>query len=263
MKVLPLRAGRRSLIVLLLFCFSPWLRAQSITLVADYWCPYNCEPGSEAPGFMIEIAEGAFAAHGVKVDYRVMPWLRALHAVQKGALDGVIGASKIEAPGFVFPAMAQGRMRNGFWVAAPNPWTYSGVESLQNVRLGVIGGYSYGEEIEAYIQDPANAAQVTVLSGEDPLLRGASMLLRNRLDVLLEDEQVMRHWMAEHNFQSRFSLAGSARNSDIFSQVYVAFSPAGEKSAIYAQWLTDYMEKARRSGELAAILQKYGISDWQ
>lgn len=251
------------LIVLLLLTFCSSLRAQSITLAADYWCPYNCEPGTQAPGFMVEIAQRALAVHGVEVEYRVMPWLRALHAVQKGALDGVIGASKIEAPGFVFPTLPQGQMRNGFWVARPSAWTYAGIESLQNIRLGVIGGYSYGQQIEAYIQDPANASQVTVLSGDDPLLRGASMLMRNRIDVLLEDEQVMRHWITDNNFQNRFALAGSVSHSDVFSEVYVAFSPAGEKSDTYARWIAEYMNEARRTGELALILQKYGVSDWE
>ena len=31
-------------------------RADEVVLLADAWCPYNCEPGSDTPGFMIEIA---------------------------------------------------------------------------------------------------------------------------------------------------------------------------------------------------------------
>ncbi len=231
-------------------------------MVADSWCPYNCEPGSDAPGFMVEIAQRAFAEHGVEVNYRIMPWLRALHAVQKGTFDGVIGASKVEAPGFKFPAIAQGQMRNGFWVENSSNWSYSGISSLRDLRLGVIGGYSYGEQIEAYIHDQVNASRVTILSGDDPLLRGASMLIRKRIDALLEDEYVMRHWISANNFQNRFVLAGSVQNTDMFSEVYIAFSPAGARSDTYTRWITEYMNEARHTGELAEILHKYGIDDW-
>ena len=35
--------------------------AETINIVSDEWCPYNCEPGSDRPGFGIEIAMEAYA----------------------------------------------------------------------------------------------------------------------------------------------------------------------------------------------------------
>ena len=33
--------------------------AETVTLRADVWCPFNCEPDAASPGYMIEIAKAA------------------------------------------------------------------------------------------------------------------------------------------------------------------------------------------------------------
>jgi len=43
-------------LLLSLFLISPAI-ADTITIRADVWCPYNCEPDSEKPGYMIEIVQ--------------------------------------------------------------------------------------------------------------------------------------------------------------------------------------------------------------
>lgn len=47
--------------------------AQSVTLVADVWCPYNCAPDSVEQGYLIDIATLVFSRLGKHIDYRVMP----------------------------------------------------------------------------------------------------------------------------------------------------------------------------------------------
>lgn len=44
-----------------IFSLSTQVKAEEvITLVADEWCPYNCVPNSEKPGYAIEIAQEIF-----------------------------------------------------------------------------------------------------------------------------------------------------------------------------------------------------------
>lgn len=238
-------------------------RAETITLAADQWCPYNCVPDTKAPGFMVEIAQRAFAAHEVSVQYQVLPWLRALYGTQVGRYSAVIGATKVEAPDFVFPAQEQGRAANSFWVETDSAWQYSGPASLQGVKLGVMGGYSYSEEVEAYINDERNDGRITVLSGNTPLERGLNMLKRKRIDVLLEDDNVMNHWLQLNGMVGDYRRAGSVGQSESFKRLYIAFSPQQEMSSTYARWLSDYMTSARDSGELDQLLAKYGLTDWR
>ena len=44
--------------------FSNW---DEIILVADEWCPYNCTPGENKQGYIVEIAKHALESEGHKV----------------------------------------------------------------------------------------------------------------------------------------------------------------------------------------------------
>ena len=46
------------------------LTAKTVVLVADEWCPYNCAPNSDKPGYVVEIAELVFAEAGHTVIYK-------------------------------------------------------------------------------------------------------------------------------------------------------------------------------------------------
>jgi len=238
-------------------------RADTITIVADPWCPYNCEPESDTPGFMVEIAERVFAEAGIEVRYETVPWVRALQATESGEYNGAIGASKVEATGFVFPAVEQGRMRNGFWVVRESRWQFNGVESLTDINLASLAGYSYGPQVEHYLEDPSNAHRVTELYGPTPLQNGLNMLQRGRIDALLEDEYVFRYEVKQRNEVDLFRLAGRVELDPQFSDVYIAFSPSLPSSQRYASLLGEGMARLRANGELDAILARYGVSDWR
>ena len=251
------------LLAVLWVCSSMSLRADTITIVADPWCPYNCEPESDAPGFMVEIARRVFAEVGIEVRYETLPWVRALQATEAGEYNGAIGASRYEASGFVFPDIEQGRMRNGFWVVRESDWHFHGIESLTDINLATLAGYSYGPQVEEYLNDPANAQRVTQLYGSTPLQNGLNMLQRGRIDALLEDEYVFRYEVKQRNEVDHYRLAGRVGLDPLFSDVYIAFSPALTSSERYARILGEGMARLRASGELDKILARYGVSDWR
>lgn len=43
-----------------------------LVVAADEWCPYNCMPGSERPGYLIEVLQSVYGKLGITVEYRVM-----------------------------------------------------------------------------------------------------------------------------------------------------------------------------------------------
>ncbi len=53
-------------------------RAETLLIVADPWCPYNCAPDSTKPGMIVEIVKKAFERHGISVTYETLPWTRAV-----------------------------------------------------------------------------------------------------------------------------------------------------------------------------------------
>jgi polar amino acid transport system substrate-binding protein len=57
--------------------------AETINIVSDEWCPYNCVPGSDRPGFGIEIAMEAYAPHDIQVNYTTQDWDAAVEDTKK------------------------------------------------------------------------------------------------------------------------------------------------------------------------------------
>lgn len=242
---------------------APAVRGDTIRLVADPWCPYNCAPGAEHSGFMVEIAERVFQAHGHEIEYHQRPWVRALQATRDGEFHGVIGATKLEAPDFIFPELAQGQMANAFWTLADSSWQFRESQSLEGQHLAVIAGYSYGDAIEKILQDERYQPYITELHGVTPLRNGLKMLERGRIQVLLEDEHVMRYQLSRTGQTEKFKHAGSVPAQTEAARVYIAFSPEHEASADYARLLTEGVARLRESGELEHILSDYGVSDWR
>lgn len=254
---------RSLLLCCLLFVTSLQAKPTTITLAADPWCPYNCSADSKNAGFMVDIARKILAKHGVTVRYLEVPWVRALKGAKAGDYDGVIGASRMEAKGFVFPDLPQGQMQNVFWVLKGSPWHYQGPASLRGKRLAIIAGYGYGPEIERYLDNPEHQNNIIRLYGKAPLANGIAMLEYANVDILLEDRSVMQYYLRQHPSQALIKAAGNTTLAAAFSDVYVAFSPAKMHSARYAKWLTKGMKDLRKTGELKTLLAPYGVQDWQ
>ncbi|MBF0239229.1 MAG: transporter substrate-binding domain-containing protein [SAR324 cluster bacterium] len=248
---------------LMLAVFTLWITpvyADTISLRADEWCPYNCSPESAKPGFMIEIAKAIFTGAGHQLDYQIQPWARAIEDTRSGKFNGIIGASRGDAEDFIFPENEQGSQTMSFFVKKGDSWTYSNLDSLKNRVLGVIKDYAYSDELDQYIETNAkNSKAVQVASGENALEINVKKILGGRIQVILEDPNVIAEYLENSNQQGALEAAGSLEKDNL----YIAFGPQNPKSAQYAKLLSDGMNSLRKSGELKKILSKYGIKDWK
>jgi polar amino acid transport system substrate-binding protein len=233
--------------------------ADDIVLEADSWCPFNCEPGSDRPGFMVEIAQKVLGAQGHKIVYQIRPWARAIDNAKKGTTNGVIGASKADAPELVFPENELSNYpMDSFFVKAESNWTFTGVDSLSSVTLGSMLDYGYNDELLAYIK--ANPAKVDAIGGDAPLESNIKKLMAGRVDVVVEAPPVFWDTVTRLGLKDKVKAAGAFPTQQA---MYIAFSPANPKSAEYAKSLSDGVATLRASGELKAILEKYGLQDWK
>lgn len=249
-------------ILIVVFCVGTASSVQSdtITLGADEWCPYNCDPGSDLPGFMVEIAATIFKAKGHTVDYRVMPWTRAIQDARTGKYNGIIGAGKEDAPDFVFPAEEAALMKNALFGKSGMTWRYTGIDSLNEKTLGVVKGYTYTEEIDSYIKANEKKSQrIQVASGETALDSNVKKLISGRIDVIIEDANVMGHYLKKNALENEVQEVGEMPTDKLF----IAFSPSNPLSQNYAGMISEGLVQLRNSGELKRILEKYGLKDWK
>jgi polar amino acid transport system substrate-binding protein len=233
--------------------------ATTITLAADRWCPYNCDPTSEKPGILIEIAQRAFAKHNITVEYSIVPWTRAIKEARNGKFNGVVGASNNDAPGFIFPRTPQIVVVNAFYVKNDSTWQYSDIDSLKNISIGIVADYKYSQRIDAYLKNNANdTRRVQAARGTHPLQSNIKKLLLGRIDTVLESRDVMKNYLSEHDLHHQITFAGALPPTPN-EEVFIAFSPALPDSKHYATILADEMKQLKKSGDLKKIFERYGI----
>jgi polar amino acid transport system substrate-binding protein len=240
---------------------APVAETNLITVVADNWCPYNCDPGSEYPGYVIELATEIFQKAGYRLKYENVPWSRAVRGVEEGIYDGAVGAALGDIPGAIFPEEEVGSLLNCMFVRKGETWRYTDLDSLKNIRLGVIGDYYYTDEINAYINASQNSPQVDIIRGANAVERNLKKLLDQKIDVYLEDLSVVYYTAAQAGLdKDEFEISGTI---DEPQAIYIAFSPKDPESEKWAQILSQGIKESRENGRLAEILRRYGLKDWK
>lgn len=236
--------------------------ADTITVRADAWPPYNGDPKSDLPGYGIEVLKAVFSKAGHTIDYQTMPWTRALADVKAGKFDGAIGASEEDGAGCLFPKESIGFMDTELYVKKGSSWTYSSLDSMKSVKLGAIDEYDYGiPELNAYIKEKKGTDSVQVMTGDDALEKNINKLLAGRIDVLIEAEAVVKWTLKKMGLpEDSLSKAGSLNKP---SAIFIVFSPAKPSSKGYADIFDTGIAGLRSSGELKTILDKYGVKDWK
>ncbi|MBF0205910.1 MAG: transporter substrate-binding domain-containing protein [Oligoflexia bacterium] len=228
----------------------------TLSVCADIWMPFNGDPKSSTPGFMVEVIKKIYAEFDVKIDYRLMPWARAIKEVRTGSCIALIGAYKGDAPDFIFPQEYFSLGTDGFFVLSKkSDWQYQGIDSLKGMKLGCILDYSYGEEVNEYIK--SYPKQVDCIGGIDPLLQNISKLSAGRIDILVEDIAVFNWILDEKDMTGKIVLAGTGQKK---MPLYIAFSPKAMRSNIFATFFDRGMRKLSKSGDLAALKKKYKIT---
>lgn len=233
----------RSTLALLCFLLAGggFAEERTITLVGDRWCPFNCNDHPDHRGVLVEKAAAALAEDGFKLKYIELPWSRAIMSVRNGQYDAIVGTGLSETPDFHFPPEPLATAQHSFFTLPNSAWEYQGLESLKNIRIGVIQDYSYGGLYEDYIKENQdNESRVVMLRGDQVLPRLVKMLRLGRIDVLVAEKRVLGyHFNPSGRGENPLRYAGLANEEAL----YVAFSPALDDGAELAEALDRGMAK--------------------
>jgi len=235
--------------------------AETIQIRADEWLPYNGPSSRRPPGYMIEMAEQIARAAGHTVDYRHLPWEAALEGVRSGRFDCLVGASAEEAAGLALPELPWGLSQSVAYTFDDSEARLTEVDDIKALRLAVIPDYSYGEELDAWIAGPGAGSDrlVPIVSGGRASTAAVSWLIARKVDVVVEDRNVMRHTLREAGLVDRIVPRIPVGDAD---PIYIACTPADERGARHVRLFDEGLRRLRGNGELAAILQRYGLEDW-
>ncbi len=234
--------------------------AATISLRADPWCPYNCRPEAERPGYLIELARAVFEALGHRIDYRTLGWKRTIEAVRRGEVDGLVGAGVEDAPDLVFPDEPAGVAVPVIAVRRGEAFAFTGPDSLEGRVIGAILGYEFGGPVEDHLRRHArDPRRVQWVSGTDGAVQNLRKLLAGRIDGALDDRAVLAHYARELGLGDAVEFV----ELGVRQPIGLAFSPRRPEAAGYAQAFAEGIRRLRASGELARILARYGLVDWR
>lgn len=234
-----------------------WAAAQSISVRADQWMPVNGRPGdSGAEGLYIDILRAVGQTHGTTVDYQLQGWEDAVKGAQAGRTDCVVGATREDAPGLRFAARP--------WLVGHTAW-YRGADreeiqaatiaDLANFKLGVIGGYAYGDDVDTLLNAQPAERLESVTSSRDPLNALIMRLVTGRIDLALETDFVMQAKLRQMQLADRIVQAG---RSEVQTDLYFACND-NPRVAAFMQAVDAWVEARRADGTLAAFYAPYGL----
>lgn len=236
--------------------------AETVSLRADMWCPYNCEPGSDRPGFAVDIAEAAFAPQGLTVDYQLMTWSRALREVRLGNADGAIAATRKEAPWLAYGENGLGPPATVIATRRGGDFMFNGMTSLENRLLVAVNGYRYGEPIDGHIAVFANdESRVRFLSGGDVTERLVRLVVTERVDAVVETEVVLRYAAIRMGVLSKLAMTRMPVIDSPEAEIHIGFTDDARGRRLAALF-SEAIARLRENGELEQIMARYGLTDW-
>lgn len=243
---------------LLAFGSGPALAAERVIAVSDSRMPYNGTPGSKREGYAVEILRAVFEPRGIEVEYRELPWKRAVQDVRSGQADILIGVEPFEMPDMVFPKHSLGRSDLCFFSSSPD-WRFTGPDSLKGVVTGYIQGHAYPQWFLDDIR--AHPDRFHALHGGDAFDRMLAMLAEGRVQVIPGSTAVATYYVRKAGLDGQVFAAGCSEADS--RELYFALSPANmPRSRLLADVLDKGVDTLRNTGQLNFLLIKYGLKDW-
>jgi polar amino acid transport system substrate-binding protein len=235
-------------------------RADTIRLVADDWFPYNGTPGAVREGYLIDIARAIARDDHDQVSYQLDAWQDAIRRVRSGESDCVMGATSVDSSGLRFGPETFGRTVNVFYTLMDSRIRIDAMGDLTRWRLAVIAGYDYGDTLGRYLAVALPGKIATIANRDDPLEVALRDLLAHRVDVLVDDPNVVTAAAERLGIAGRIRPAGQLPEE---LDLYFACTPTGDRGSVILDKLNAGIRRLRSSGELAIILARYGMKDWR
>ncbi len=254
----------RCLVCLLACClFAPilWPRPaaglERVVAVSDSWMPYTGEPNSNREGYAVEVLRSVLEERGFNVEYRELPWKRAMHEVLSGRADILVCATRDNLPELVFPGTPLGRADLCFFTL-DRDWRFAGPDSLAEVVTGFVQGYDYPQWFEDDLG--RHPGRFHALHGGDAFARMLAMLAEGRVQTIPGCSAVVDYYARLAGLEGKVYMAGCSR--DGCHELYFGLSPANRpRSVLLAGILDEGMHIMRTTGQLDHLLLKYGLKD--
>jgi len=246
-------------IYLFLFLFTAFIKADTITITSDAWCPYNCDEKSEKQGFLVDIFTYIFKQYGYEVEYVVSSsYAKAIKDVRSNKYDALIATTHDETPDFLFPKLPIAYSYDVILIAKDSEWKYTSEESLNELTLGLIKGYIYDEPIQRHISlNRNNPKKIQIISGNHALEYNLKKLQYKKITATIDDQLLIKYNYTSKQDVMPFKIAERMETYPL----YIAFSPKNYKSQRYVEMFNRGFKRLLHTKQMEKILQKYNLTE--
>jgi polar amino acid transport system substrate-binding protein len=225
-------------------------QAMTITAAGDPYPPYG-DPKHPDGGLGMEIIRAAYKTQGHEVTMEYVPWARAETGVKNGTYDIVPFTWRTDARVKVLlfsTAFAVGNVR--FIKRKGDPFEFHGLDSLKGKLVGTVLGYGYGD---AFMQSTTFVRE----NGKD-LMTNIKKLLRNRVDLTLEDEIVARAAISAEDPEALEQIEFVKTPLSV-NPLYVTAGLQNPKAREIISAFNKGLEVIKANGTYDKIFKKYGM----
>lgn len=166
--------------------------ACSLTMGWEAYEPFQMQSGTTVTGLDVDLFQEVAKQAGCAVVPREVPWKRLLSDMEAGRMDAAIGAS-LTPDREAYARFSKPYRQDEFVLFMRKGDTArlgkGGIAeaSTNGARLGIVGGYEYGDAFKALQANPAFAKLLQEASETKLNLR---KLLANRIDAFIENRFV-------------------------------------------------------------------------
>ncbi|MDM8524411.1 transporter substrate-binding domain-containing protein [Desulfococcaceae bacterium HSG8] len=206
------------------------------------------DDNGKATGTDIDIAYEVCKRLGLELEFRIVPWARALKEAEAGKVAGIIAALlKEERTKFLYyttePIHIQ---KNAVMIRKGSEIKIAGFDDLKGKSIGVIRKFSYGKEFDDY-----QGLKKEVCNNLEEVIK---ILNKGHVDVAMGSEKPFMFTAKQMGFQDKFEAA------HVFAQipVYTVFSKKlGKRGESLAKEFDTAIKQIREEGLEQQIIDKY------
>ena len=234
-------------------------QAQStIRIATEEYPPYTSQNLNHF-GIDAHIVSEAYKTQGISVEYHFFPGARSYKLAQIGTYDATLPWAKRAGREVDFfysdPVIDVDSEHLFFRKESPLDWDTQAPDyrNLQGRRFGAISSYNYGDLFQQ-----AESNGVVSVSRVSELKQAFSMLLVERVDVVISKERVARHVL--NSFFSKNEIAEIASLPEQVKPMsfdYLLISKKGAHGVAYLQAVNRGLKILRNSGKYEQFLADF------